>query len=129
MPGVNSFNGVVSRVEGYGTSLKQAIRDEYGTSIGFSGRGEMIPNEKSYCEIDPEVKDRWGIPVLRFHWEWSDHELNQVRHMQATFRAILEGMGGRINGGRAGGATPAGAQSSGGGRGVGPTPTDVATAA
>jgi len=89
MPGVNSFNGVVNRVEGYGTSLKQAIRDEYGTSIGLSGRGEMIPNEKSFCEIDPEVKDRWGIPVLRFHWEWSDHELNQVRHMQTTFRAIL----------------------------------------
>jgi len=105
MPSVNSFNGVVNRVEGYGTSLKQAIRDEYGTSIGLSGRGEMIPNEKSFCEIDPEVKDRWGIPVLRFHWEWSDHELNQVRHMQTTFRAILETMGGRIpaGGGRGGG--------------------------
>ena len=37
------------------------------------------------------MKDRWGIPVLRFHWEWSDHELNQVRHMQQTFRAILDG--------------------------------------
>ena len=42
----------------------------------------MIPNEQSFCEIDPDVKDRWGIPVLRFHWGWSDHELNQVRHMQ-----------------------------------------------
>ena len=56
----------------------------------------MIPNEQSFCEIDPEVKDKWGIPVLRFHWKWSDHELNQVRHMQQTFRAILEGMGGQI---------------------------------
>ena len=60
------------------------------------GRGEMIPNEESFCEIDPTVKDKWGIPVLRFHWKWSDHELNQVRHMQKTFRAILEGMGGQI---------------------------------
>ena len=82
MPGIGSFTGVVNRTEGYGTAMKQAIRDEYGTSVGFSGRGEMIPNEQSYCEIDPEVKDRWGIPVLRFHWQWSDHELNQVRHMQ-----------------------------------------------
>jgi choline dehydrogenase-like flavoprotein len=77
--------------------MKQAIRDEYGTNIGLSGRGEMIPNEQSFCEIDPEVKDRWGIPVLRFHWAWSDYELDQVRHMQTTFRAILEGMGGRMN--------------------------------
>jgi choline dehydrogenase-like flavoprotein len=106
MPGLGSFTGVVNRTEGYGLKMKQAIRDEYGISVGLSGRGEMIPNEDSYCEIDPVVKDKWGIPVLRFHWKWSDHELNQVRHMQQTFRAILEGMGGRVavNAGRGGGA-------------------------
>jgi choline dehydrogenase-like flavoprotein len=104
MPGVGSFTGVVNRTEGYGVRMKQAIRDEYGTSVGLSGRGEMIPNEDSYCEIDPEMKDKYGIPVLRFHWKWSDHELNQVRHMQQTFRAILEGMGGQVaTGGRGGG--------------------------
>ena len=104
MPGIGSFTGIVNRHEGYGLKMKQAIRDEYGTSIGLSGRGEMIPNERSFCEIDPEVKDRWGIPVLRFHWAWSDHELNQVRHMQQTFRAILESLGGQIQttGGRGG---------------------------
>src|SRR3954467_1956675 len=66
----------------------------------------MIANEQSFCEIDPEVKDSWGIPVLWFHWGWSAHELNQVRHMQQTFRAILEGMGGQITAGgaRGGGA-------------------------
>jgi choline dehydrogenase-like flavoprotein len=109
MPGIGSFLGAVSRHEGYGLTMKQAIRDEYGISIGLSGRGEMIPNERSFCEIDPDVKDRWGIPVLRFHWKWSDHELNQVRHMQQTFRAILQSMGGVIApaGGRGGTQTAA----------------------
>jgi choline dehydrogenase-like flavoprotein len=104
MPGIGSFTGIVNRSEGYGLKMKLAIRDEYGTSIGLSGRGEMIPNDSSFCEIDPDVVDRWGIPVLRFHWAWSDHELNQVRHMQDTFRAILESLGGRIQagGGRSG---------------------------
>jgi len=97
MPGIGSFNVIVNRTEGYGRPMKQAIRDEYGTTVSLSGRGEMIPNEQSFCEIDPEVKDRWGIPVLRFHWAWSDYELDQVRHMQSTFRAILEGMGGKLN--------------------------------
>ena len=97
MPAIGSFTGIVNRTEGYGLTMKQAIHDEYGASVGLSGRGEMIPNENSFCEIDPEVKDRWGIPVLRFHWAWSDYELDQVRHMQSTFRAILEGMGGRVN--------------------------------
>ena len=79
---------------GYGQQLKDDYRRFYGATVGFSGRGEMIPNEDSYCEIDPEVVDRWGIPVLRFHWQWTDHELKQVKHMQETFRAIIDEMGG-----------------------------------
>lgn len=81
---------------GYGKELKDDYRRYYGSTIGFSGRGEMIPNADSYCEIDPEVVDRWGIPVLRFHWQWSDHETNQVKHMQETFRALVAEMGGEV---------------------------------
>jgi choline dehydrogenase-like flavoprotein len=81
---------------GYGAALKNDYRHLYGTTVGFDGRGEMIPNEKSYCEIDPDKKDRWGIPVLRFHWEWSDHEILQVKHMQETFRALVAEMGGEV---------------------------------
>jgi choline dehydrogenase-like flavoprotein len=97
MPGLGFGGDAIEAHEGYGLPLKQAIRDGYGLTISLSGRGEMIPNERSYCEIDPDRKDRWGIPVLRFHWERTDHEINQVRHMQETFRAILETLGGTIN--------------------------------
>ena len=93
------FMGGIQRYEpggGYGVSLKNDYRRYYGATIGFSGRGEMIPNEKSFCEIDPEVKDRFGIPVLRFHWEWTDHEYNQAKHMQETFRALIAEMGGTV---------------------------------
>ena len=82
----------------YGRKLKEDTRRYYGSFVGLSGRGEMIPNEDSYCEIDPQVKDRWGIPVLRFHWKWSEHETRQAAHMQKTFAAIIEAMGGRVLG-------------------------------
>jgi choline dehydrogenase-like flavoprotein len=81
---------------GWGASLKNDYRRYWGATIGFSGRGEMIPNEHSYCELDPNVVDQWGIPVLRFHWQWADHEYNQVRHMQETFRALVAEMGGEV---------------------------------
>ena len=81
---------------GYGRQLKEDYRKYYGATIGFSGRGEQIPNEDCYCEIDPDVVDQWGIPVLRFHWKWSDYETNQVKHMQETFRALLAEMGGEV---------------------------------
>ncbi len=79
---------------GYGTQLKDEYRRLYGSTVSFAGRGEMVPNEHSYCEIDPTVVDRWGIPVLRFHFTWTDYELDQVRHMQTTFRSLIEEMGG-----------------------------------
>jgi choline dehydrogenase-like flavoprotein len=81
---------------GWGRRLKADYRNYWGTTIGFSGRGEMIPNDGSYCEIDPSVKDRYGIPVLRFHWKFTDHEYNQVRHMQETFRGLVQEMGGEV---------------------------------
>lgn len=81
---------------GYGKQLKDDYRRYYGATVGFDGRGEMIPNDDSYAEIDPRVVDRWGIPVLRFHWKWSDHEYNQIRHMQETFRSIIAQMGGEV---------------------------------
>jgi choline dehydrogenase-like flavoprotein len=79
---------------GYGEQLKADYRRYYGSIVGISGRGEMIPNPASYCEIDPDTVDRFGIPVLRFHWAWREPELAQARHMQETARTVLEEMGG-----------------------------------
>jgi choline dehydrogenase-like flavoprotein len=94
MPGVGEFGPLSDFVEGYGAGLKQRCREAYGTYIGFAGRGEMIPNEHSYCEIDPNTVDEWGIPVLRFHWQWSDNEIKMAKDMQQTFREIVEAGGG-----------------------------------
>jgi choline dehydrogenase-like flavoprotein len=80
---------------GYGKRLKDDYRRFYGSTVGFAGRGEMIPNEHSYCELDPTVVDKFGIPVLRFHFRSTDYEYLQAKHMQETFRAIIAEMGGR----------------------------------
>jgi choline dehydrogenase-like flavoprotein len=100
MPGAG-YGGGIQRYEeggGYGADLKKTYRKYYGASIGFSGRGEMIPNADSYVEIDPNTVDKFGIPVLRVHWKWSDHEYKQAKHMQETFRALIEQMGGEVRG-------------------------------
>lgn len=98
MPGMN--NPAPDNLTGgsYGKKFKEDARRYYGSFIGFAGRGEMIPNDDSFCELDPDKKDKWGIPVLRFHWKWSDHETKQAAHMQRTFVDIIEGMGGKVAG-------------------------------
>ena len=98
MPGAGSISTLGSLSGGYGQQFKRDMRRYYGSIVGMSGRGEMIPNEHSYCETDPQGKDQWGIPTLRFHWQWSEHETRQAAHMQKTFSDIIEAMGGRVLG-------------------------------
>ncbi len=99
MPSLDTLAGIEWVTEGsFGRRLKEDARRYYGSFMYFDGRGEMIPNEDSYCEPDPVVKDRWGIPVLRFHWKWSEHETRQAAHMQRSFGQVIEAMGGRVKG-------------------------------
>lgn len=85
---------------GYGEGLKKDIRRFYGATVGMSGRGESIPQYDNYCEIDPNTIDKWGIPVLKFNYNWTDQELKQADHMHETFEEILLGMGGTLMGKR-----------------------------
>jgi choline dehydrogenase-like flavoprotein len=97
MPGAGVMNGTERFLGGgYGVELKRGCRKIYGAHMGFAVRGEMIPNKDSYCEIDPYLVDQWGIPVLKFHFKWSDDEILQAKHGQETFREIILAAGGEV---------------------------------
>jgi len=87
----NKFFGL--KVGGYGNSLRSDVKKYYGSVVGFGGR-ESIAMEDNYCEIDPSVVDQFGIPVLRFHYNWSDFERKQAKHMHETFDELIHNMGG-----------------------------------
>lgn len=92
---VNEFNKFFGLpVGGYGNSLRDDVKKYYGSVMGFGGRGEAIARKDNYCEIDPSTVDEWGIPVLRFHYNWSDYERKQAKHMQQTFEELIHNMGG-----------------------------------
>ena len=87
------LKGKQKEAGGYGGSLKEDIRYFYGAGVGMAGRGEALALESNYCEIDPNVVDKYGIPVLRFHVKWTDYEVKQAKHMKETFREIMHNMG------------------------------------
>ena len=89
------FGGTVG---GYGSKLREDVKKYYGAMIGISGRGESVAQESNYCEIDPEKVDEYGIPVLRFHYKWTDYERAQAKHMHQTFEKIFEAMGAHVLG-------------------------------
>jgi len=98
--GMENMNGTVpgrdgkpKEAGGFGASLKDDYRRFYGVEFGMAGRGTAIARADNYCEIDPSVVDKFGIPVLRFHYKWSEYEIQQAKHMQDTFQEIMHGMG------------------------------------
>jgi choline dehydrogenase-like flavoprotein len=118
--GIQNMNGVVpgkdgkmKEAGGFGADLKNDYRRFYGTGFGMAGRGAAIARYDNYCEIDPNVVDKFGIPVLRFHYKWSDYEIQQAKHMQDTFQDIMHNMGGAIYGPPAGADTNYGLEAPG----------------
>tara|TARA_B110000444_G_C18823808_1_gene589201 strand:+ start:106 stop:1824 length:1719 start_codon:yes stop_codon:yes gene_type:complete len=97
---VNEYLG--EEVGGYGHKIREEVKDFYGSLVGLSGRGESIARKENYCEIDPTTVDEFGIPVLRFNYQWSDNELKQARHMHETFEEVLGNMGGKLLGDKPG---------------------------
>jgi len=92
-------HGKQKEAGGYGASLKEDYRYFYGAGVGMAGRGEAIPLESNYCAIDPTTVDKYGIPVLKFNVKWSEHEINQAKHMKETFKEIMHNMGAVITSG------------------------------
>lgn len=94
---VTKLNAFIEKeVGGYGNALRDDVKRFYGSVIGLSGRGESVPMESNYCEIDKDTVDEWGIPVLKFTYKWSKHEKLQAKHMNETFEDIFDGMGAKM---------------------------------
>jgi len=93
MNGQYPVNGKQKEAGGYGKSLKEDYRFFYGAGVGMAGRGEAIALASNYCEIDPSVVDKYGIPVLRFNVKYTDYEIKQAKHMKETFREMMHAMG------------------------------------
>ena len=80
----------------HGVAFKDEMRRKYGSYISFSGRGEMIPNERTFVDLHPTLTDKWGIPAPRFHWQWGESELRQAAHQHCTYLQIIDRLGGRF---------------------------------
>src|SRR5262245_35925023 len=78
---------------GFGAAHKKQVREMAGATIGMGGFGEVLPRYESAVGLDPVVKDKWGIPVLRFDYHFGDNEKKMAADMGTTAREIFEEAG------------------------------------
>src|SRR5262249_54125480 len=79
--GTQIFPDRASDTRGFGAAYKKTVRDQAGAFIEMGGFGEVLPRYESYVDLDPALKDRWGIPVLRFHYRFGDNEKKMCEDM------------------------------------------------
>jgi choline dehydrogenase-like flavoprotein len=79
---------------GYGDAYKRAVKEGV-TRISLQGFGEHLPDERNFVELDPQVVDAWGIPVLRIHMALRENEKAMLQDMAAAAAEMLEASGGR----------------------------------
>ena len=48
------------------------------------GLGEVLPRYENKVDLDPKVKDAFGIPVLHFSYKYGDNEKKMCADMAAS---------------------------------------------
>lgn len=78
---------------GIGKAFKESLKQPGPWRFGFYGFGECLPNPENFIELDPVVKDKWGIPALRIHCKWRENERAMLQDMAVTAAEMLEAAG------------------------------------
>ncbi|MFN8002384.1 MAG: GMC family oxidoreductase [Acidobacteriota bacterium] len=77
------------RIAGFGPNFKREVRRWVGTRVRLAAHGEMLPSKDKFVELDPAVKDKWGIPVLKITQPWSENDRNMFKYLRRTYEEIL----------------------------------------
>ncbi|MBV9303486.1 MAG: GMC family oxidoreductase [Acidobacteriaceae bacterium] len=91
--GTGMVPGTAFDTPAFGAEYKKNVRDYAGATIEMGGFGEVLARYENYVDLDPEVKDAWGVPVLRFHYKFGDNEKKMVADMAASAREMFEAAG------------------------------------
>jgi hypothetical protein len=94
--GCGEFPGYYGQIEGFGAGFKRDIKRYYPTSIGALIQAPTLPSPTNYVDVDPEKKDIFGIPQLRFHFQRGQNELLMWEHSKQVMMDLFKAMGGEM---------------------------------
>lgn len=77
---------------GFGANFRRRVREKIPYSFGIEAQGECLPRYENYVELDPQVKDAWGVPALRIHASYGENEHAMAKAMRQDIGNILESM-------------------------------------
>jgi choline dehydrogenase-like flavoprotein len=104
--GQTEFPQFAPNLPGYGSEWKKEVKSLYVAQarVWIAG-AEMLARKDNFVELDPEVKDAWGIPVLKIHFTHGDNDYRLIEAFQQKAEELFRKAGGEL---MPGPVTPAG---------------------
>ena len=88
--------GWAKAMPGFGLAYKASVKAAYPAYFQFTPYGEMIPNARSFVDLDRSQSDKFGLPAARRHVHWGDNEVALFNDMVRWSLAMLEKAGAEI---------------------------------
>jgi choline dehydrogenase-like flavoprotein len=96
--GCDEFPWYQDELEGFGSDLKRKIKQHYPTPVSFYCQIPSLPSATNYVDIDPDVKDNYGIPAARLHFQWGPNEILMWEHAKQVSHDVIKASGGEFQG-------------------------------
>ncbi len=95
--GQTEYPMFAASVPGYGSEWKKEIKSRYVAQarVWIAG-GEMLAQKDNFVELDPQVKDHWGIPVLRIHFTHCDNDRKLIADFHEKAEELFRKAGGEM---------------------------------
>ena len=71
---------------------------QLATPSSFTVQAPSLRSDTNYVDLDPEVKDPYGIPVARLHFQWDENALKMWEHSKQACAEVLRAAGGVLEG-------------------------------
>jgi choline dehydrogenase-like flavoprotein len=95
--GQSEYPQFAGSLPGFGSGWKKEVKSRYVAQarVWIAG-GEMLARKENFIELDPEIKDHWGIPVLKIHFTHCDNDRKLLAHFQTTAEELFRAAGGEM---------------------------------
>ena len=89
--------GYAASIPGYGSAWKKEVKSRFVAQARVWNAGaEMLVQKENRVEMDPEVKDKWGIPVLKIRFKHSDNDYKLIEDFQVRAEEWFRKAGGEV---------------------------------
>jgi choline dehydrogenase-like flavoprotein len=94
--GVHPRRLFIRNVPGFGSGLKRQLRELNTTHASMNMQGSLAPSRRIFVDLDPDRRDRFGLPFPRVHLHYSDSDVAMARDAVDTCEQIIRSAGGSV---------------------------------